>query len=66
MRRDNQDFNPFDTINQLMAGKITRQDWLDFCNTFRISGLLLLAEARDTAVPQQVQLFGADANQIRS
>jgi hypothetical protein len=66
MCRDNQNFNPFEVVNQLMAGKISRQDWLNFCNEFGISGLLLLPETRDPALAQQVQLFSADADQIRS
>ena len=65
MCRDNQDCNPFEDIHQLMAGKISRQDWLNFCNEFGISGLSLLPEARGTALPQQVQLFRAH-DQIRS
>src|SRR6516162_412551 len=55
--RDNQDFNPFEAIHQLMAGKISGQEWLNFCNEVGISGLWLLPEARATALPQQVQLF---------
>jgi hypothetical protein len=66
MCRDNQAFNPFEGINQLMAGKISRQDWLNFCNEFGISELSLLPEARDTALPQQVQLVSADTDQIQS
>ena len=66
MCRDHQDFNPFEAIHQLMAGKISRQDWLNFCNEFAISELSLLPEARATALPQQVQLFSADADQIPS
>jgi Zn-dependent protease with chaperone function len=54
MGRDNQDFNPFEAIHQLMAGKICRQDWLNFCNEFGISGLSLFDQARNTALPQPV------------
>ena len=66
MCRDHQDFNPFEAINQLMAGKIGREDWLNFCNEFGISELPLLPEAGDTALPQPVQLFSAGADPIPS
>jgi Zn-dependent protease with chaperone function len=66
MCRDNQDFNPFEAIHQLSAGKISRQDWLNFCNEFGISGLSLSVEAKDTALPQQVEPLSADADQISS
>ena len=62
MRRDNQEFNPFDAINKLMAAKISGQDWLNFCNQFRISKLSLLREANEAALPQQVQLFSTDGD----
>jgi hypothetical protein len=39
-----------------MAGKISRQDWLNFCIEFGISGLSLLPEARDGELPEQAQL----------
>jgi hypothetical protein len=55
IRRDNHDFNPFDTIDQLMKGKITRQDWLNLCRQFEISQLVLLP-AVDA---QQAELFTA-------
>ena len=66
MCRDNQDFNPFEAIHQLSAGKISRQDWLNFCNEFGISGLSLSVEAKDTELPQQVEPLSADADQISS
>ena len=66
LRRDNQKFNPFAAINQLMTCKITRQEWLNFCNEFGISELSLLDEARSTPLQQQFRLFSGDADQICS
>jgi hypothetical protein len=34
--------NPFDAINQLMEGKIAREDWVARCREFGISALILL------------------------
>jgi hypothetical protein len=57
-----QEFNPFDTINQLMAGKLSRENWVARCREFGISELLLLpnsVESSQTAGPQQTELFEA-------
>jgi hypothetical protein len=42
IHRGDMEFNPFDAINQLMAGKISREEWAARCREFGISELLLL------------------------
>jgi heat shock protein HtpX len=42
IRRGDQEFNPFDALNQLMAGKLSREAWSDRCRELGISQLLLL------------------------
>jgi Zn-dependent protease with chaperone function len=57
-----QEFNPFDAINQLMAGKLSRENWVARCREFGISELLLLpnsVESSQAAGPQQTELFEA-------
>jgi hypothetical protein len=42
IHRGDMEFNPFDAINQLMAGKTSREEWVARCREFGISELLLL------------------------
>jgi len=60
IRRGEQEFNPFDAVNQLMAGKLSRDAWVARCHELGISPLLLHPEsgtgvASETA---QAKLFG--------
>jgi heat shock protein HtpX len=61
IHRGDQEFNPFDTINQLMAGKISPADWVARCREFGISELILLSKpgSDQPADPQQAELFEA-------
>jgi hypothetical protein len=62
IHRGGQEFNPFDAINQLMAGKLSRENWVARCREFGISELLLLpnsVESSQAAGPQQTELFEA-------
>jgi hypothetical protein len=36
IHRGDLEFNPFDSINQLMAGKLSREDWVARCREFGI------------------------------
>ena len=50
IHRGEQEFNPFDAINQLMAGKLSPEDWIARCREFGISQLTLLPKSvADTA-----------------
>lgn len=42
IRRGDQEFNPFDAVQQLMAGKISRNAWIARCHQFGIAELVLL------------------------
>jgi len=42
LRRGDQEFNPFDAIDQLMAGKLSREAWAARCHEIGISQLVLL------------------------
>jgi heat shock protein HtpX len=60
IRRGDQEFNPFDAVNQLRAGKLTRDAWIARCRELGISDLLLLPDAVTVAVnadPGQAELF---------
>jgi hypothetical protein len=60
IRRGEQEFNPFDAINQLMTKKLTRDAWVSRCRELGIDHLSLLPEAvADSANAEsaQAQLF---------
>lgn len=42
IRRGDQELNPFDAVDQLMAGKLSNQAWADRCRELGISHLILL------------------------
>jgi heat shock protein HtpX len=49
MCRGDQEFNPFDAINKLMAGKLSHQDWQTRCHELGISELVLLRDPKPSA-----------------
>lgn len=60
IRRGDQEFNPFDAIDQLRAGKISRDAWITRCRDLGIGNLLLLHDtgaATANAESAQVELF---------
>jgi len=63
IHRGGQEFNPFDAINQLMAGKLSREDWVARCRQFGISQLILLPKpgTDPPANPQQAELVTVEA-----
>jgi hypothetical protein len=64
IHRGDSEFNPFDAINQLMAGKLSRSDWVARCREFGISEFVLLPTSdasTQTASPQQAELFSVEA-----
>lgn len=63
IHRGDQEFNPFDAISQLMAGKLSREAWVARCREFGISQLILLPKpgADQTADLQQAELFSVEA-----
>lgn len=62
IRHGDQEFNPFDAMDQLMAGKLSHEAWADRCRELGISQLLLLAPdgVNDSPPPDsraQAELF---------
>lgn len=53
MRRGDEEFNPFEAINQLMAGKLTRENWLSRCRELGISDLVLLPDVTASGHPAE-------------
>lgn len=49
MRCGDQEFNPFEAINKLMAGKLSRDDWQARCHELGILDLLLLSDVKTSA-----------------
>jgi Zn-dependent protease with chaperone function len=63
MWRGDQEFNPFDAIEKLLAGKLSRQDWQARCRELEISELVLLGDPKgeaEGAVPVQTELFSVE------
>jgi heat shock protein HtpX len=48
IRRGESGLNPFDAINQLMTGKMSREAWIATCKDLGISSLVLLPDAGDS------------------
>jgi len=61
IRRGTAEFNPFDAVNQLMAGKLTPEAWVARCDELGISKYALLSDADESncAPPTQTELFGS-------
>lgn len=62
IRRGDKEFNPFDAVNRLMAGKLSRDAWVARCRELEISEFTLLPEADGTGkspslLPAQAELF---------
>lgn len=58
MRRGDRELNPFQAVNQLMAGKLSREDWVARCSDLGLSSLLLSPHAtEDLGRPAQAELF---------
>ena len=49
MWRGDQEFNPFDAIEKLLAGKLSRQDWQARCRELEISDLVLLRDPKESS-----------------
>ena len=64
IRRGAQELNPFDAINQLMTGKLSRETWAARCRDLGISQLVLLPPdgQPDTPASPQAELFTLEAN----
>lgn len=62
MWRGDEQFNPFDAINKLMAAKLSRQDWQARCSALEISELLLLCDPEEAAVQLQAEMFSVDTS----
>jgi heat shock protein HtpX len=63
MWRGDEEFNPFDAINKLMSGKLSRQDWQARCSELGISELVLLRDPKlseETAVQLQAEMFSVE------
>jgi heat shock protein HtpX len=54
IRRGQQEFNPFDAVNQLMAGKLSREAWADRCRELGISQFVLLSPDGVGDSPRQI------------
>jgi len=52
LQRGDEQLNPFSVVEQLMSGKLTRQDWIAQCNALGIGGLEL-----GPATPRQLDLL---------
>lgn len=57
MRRGDRELNPFDAVNQLMAGKLSREDWIAQCDQLGLSGLPLSPNALRDEQSGQAELF---------
>jgi Zn-dependent protease with chaperone function len=65
MWRGNQEFNPFEAINKLMAGKLSRDDWQARCHELAISDLLLINNVKTSeqiATPVQPEPFSVEGS----
>ena len=63
MRCGDQEFNPFEAINKLMTGKLSRDDWQVRCHELGISDLLLLPDVKTSpqiAAPLQPERFSVE------
>jgi heat shock protein HtpX len=66
IRRGGQEFNPFDAMNQLMAGQLSPDAWVARCRELGISQLVLLrGDGENPGGPlepgEQAELFGSRA-----
>lgn len=60
MRHEEQEFNPFEAIQQLMAGRLPAQEWRSRCRKLGIAELLLIPDSgtpSQSAEPTQSELF---------
>jgi heat shock protein HtpX len=57
MRRGDRELNPFDAVNQLMAGKLSREEWLAQCEELGLSRLPLFPGAQLELSTIQAELF---------
>ncbi len=58
MRRGIHELNPFDAVNQLMAGKLSREDWVARCQELGLSRLLLTPHSAEDQQPSaETELF---------
>ena len=65
MQCGDQEFNPFEAIDKLMAGKLSRDDWQARCDELGISDLLLLPDVKTSAqiaAPLQPELFSVEGS----
>ena len=63
MRCGDQEFNPFEAVNKLMAGNLSRDDWQARCHELGILDLLLLPGAETSAQISsalQTELFNVE------
>jgi heat shock protein HtpX len=51
LRRGSDEWNPFVAVQELMAGKLSRADWVSKCQALGISQLALSAEERNAVPP---------------
>jgi hypothetical protein len=51
LRRGSDEWNPFLAVQELMAGKLSRADWVSKCQALGISKLALSAEERNAVPP---------------